>query len=137
MTVAARLMEANPTIPCHHCQRPMRLFQTVDRGPLIGSSCVCAAGGFAPSTNQTGAEVTLHIVPLRIANPRFVFAASNFGFHKKGPGNRPRHQGLPRPCPQRGRTWTFDQAHWRSSKGFPREYVWEVLPGARRPLQNS
>src|SRR3954452_8904491 len=28
-----------------------------------------------------------------IANPRFVFAASNFGFHKKGPGNRPRHQG--------------------------------------------
>ena len=53
-------MEANPTIPCHHCQRPMRLFQTVDRGPLIRSSCVCAAGGFAPSTNQTGAEFSLH-----------------------------------------------------------------------------
>ena len=85
MAVDARLMEANPTIPCHH-SAAHQVFQTVDRGPFMREILLCMrCGGFAPSTNQTGAEFSLHIVPLCIANPGFVLRRFKLRLPLEGP----------------------------------------------------
>ena len=82
MAVDARLMEEIQLFPVIIPSSPSGFPNGGPRAVDSGKSyCVCAAGGFAPSTNQTGAEFSLHIVPLCIANPGLFFAASNFGFH--------------------------------------------------------
>ena len=57
-------MEANPSIPCHHCQQAMRLVQTVDHGPLMREIFLCMRWGRvrSRSTNPTGDEFFLQLV---------------------------------------------------------------------------